>query len=347
MTTNTTDHPDTATATGEPLATTHRGMRHAFRPGAMTIGVITPLEGFEGPIPTLHRHAELVEQAETAGFSTVWVRDVPLLDPSFGDTGQMFDPWTYLGYLAARTTTISLGTASVVLPLRHPIDTVKGAVSVDQLSGGRFLMGAAAGDRAVEFPAYGIDYDSRPERFRESVQWVRRLTEEEFPHIDSTLGQMHGTDMLPKPVNGRLPIFMTGRGRQEVEWIAENTDGWLFYTLPFEQQELNIKRWRRLTRRSEGVFKPFAQATYFDLTEDPTAMPRPIHQGLRLGRQPLLDILNAWQRIGVDQLMINFKHSRRPVADVIEELGEYVLPHFPAGGTPLDGTPRDGDDDER
>lgn len=130
---------------------------------------------------------------------------------------------------------------------------------------------------------------------------------------------------------------MTGRGGQEVEWIAKNADGWLFYTLPFEQQELNIRRWRRLTERASGVFKPFAQATYFDLTEDPTASPRPIHQGLRLGREPLLELLQAWQRIGIDQLMINFKHSQRPVAEVLEELGEYVLPEFPAGAVGNDG----------
>ncbi|WP_068399935.1 LLM class oxidoreductase [Kribbia dieselivorans] len=317
--------------TGTQHFSEHRGLQRAFRPGSMTIGVITPLEGFDGPVPTMLRHAELIEQAEAAGVSTVWVRDVPLLDPSFGDTGQMFDTWTYLGYLAARTTTIALGTASTILPLRHPIDTAKSATSVDQLSGGRFLMGVAAGDRPVEFPAFGIDYDTRPERFRESLAWVRRLTQESFPDIDSTLGRMRGTDLLPKPVHGRLPILMTGRARQEVEWIAENTDGWLFYTLPFEQQALNIKRWRRLTRREEGMFKPFAQATYFDLTEDPTAKPQSIHQGLRLGREPLLELLKAWEGIGIDQLMINFKHSRRPVGEVLAELEEYVLPHFPTG----------------
>lgn len=331
------DGADTPTVTGNELATTHQGMQHAFRRGGMTIGVITPLEGFDGPVPTMNHHAELIEQAEGAGFSTVWVRDVPLLDPSFGDTGQMFDTWAYLGYLAARTSTISLGTASAVLPLRHPIDTAKSAASIDQLSGGRFLLGVAAGDRPVEFPAFGIDYETRPDRFRESLELIRRLTQENFPEIDSPLGRMRGTDLVPKPVNGGLPIFMTGRGGQEVEWIAKNADGWLFYTLPFEQQELNIRRWRRLTERASGVFKPFAQATYFDLTEDPTASPRPIHQGLRLGREPLLELLQAWQRIGIDQLMINFKHSQRPVAEVLEELGEYVLPEFPAGAVGNDG----------
>ncbi|MGV9868438.1 LLM class oxidoreductase [Rhodococcus koreensis] len=310
----------------------HRGMLRAFRPGRMTLGVITPLEGFTGPIPTLSDHAGLVQRAERAGFASVWVRDVPLLDPSFGDTGQVFDTWVYLGYLAAHTERISLGTSSVVLPLRHPLDTAKAATSLDHLSGGRMLLGLATGDRPVEFPAFGVDFERRGERFRRSLAYLRTVTERRFPRVSSPLGEMAGTDLLPKPVHGRLPVFMTGRGQQDIEWIADNADGWLFYTLPFEQQLLNIKRWRRLTQAGKtSGHKPFAQATYVDLAENPVASPRPIHQGFSLGREPLLEMLESWQDIGIDQLMINFKHSRRPVADVLDELGEYVLPHFPAG----------------
>ncbi|MEW1819211.1 LLM class flavin-dependent oxidoreductase [Arthrobacter sp. NPDC080031] len=147
----------------------HPGLTHAHRPDGMTIGVITPLEGFDGPVPGIDNHIGLIQQAERAGFSSVWVRDVPLLDPSFGDTGQVFDTWSYLGYLAATTERISLGTASVVLPLRHPLDTAKAASSIDHLSGGRLLLGVATGDRAVEFPAYGVGYESRGERFKESL----------------------------------------------------------------------------------------------------------------------------------------------------------------------------------
>lgn len=309
----------------------HPGLRHGFREGGMTVGVITPLEGFHGAVPTMTDHVKVIQQAERVGFAAVWVRDVPLLDPSFGDTGQVFDTWAYLGYLAATTERISLGTSSVVLPLRHPLDTAKAATSIDHLSGGRLLLGVATGDRAVEFPAYGIDYDTRGERFRDTLAYLRSATEQRFPQISSSLGEMSTTDLLPKPTHGRLPVFMTGRGRQEIDWIAEHTDGWLFYTTPLDQQARNIERWRRLTRRDEGTFKPFNQATYIDLTDDPRAAPRPIHQGISVGREPLLEILHAWQDIGIDQLMINFKHSRRPVSEVIDELGEYVLPYFPPG----------------
>jgi luciferase-type oxidoreductase len=310
----------------------HAGMARAFPRGRMTIGAITPLEGYDGPVPSMVGHVEVIQQAERAGFASAWVRDVPLLDPHFGDTGQVFAPWAYLGYLTAQTTSITLGTASIVLPLRHPLDIAKAAASIDQLSGGRLLLGVATGDRPVEFPAYGIDFETRAERFRASLDYLHTVLENHFPDVRSPLGQMSGTDLIPKPVYERVPVLMTGRGRQELEWIAAKTDGWLYYTPPIEQQVLNIQQWRRLTAAPDGAgYKPFAQATSLDLQENPSALPRRIHQGFSVGREVWLEMLRSYQRIGIDQLMINFKQSRRPVPEVIDELAQYVLPEFPPG----------------
>lgn len=318
-------------ANQKPLSE-HPGMRYAYNPNGMTIGVIAPFEGFQGPVPTMKDHAELVRKAEEGGIAQFWVRDVPLLDPRFGDTGQVFDTYTYLGYLAAITEKIALGTASSVLPLRHPLDIAKASASVDQLSGGRFTLGVASGDRAVEFPAYGKNHADRGELFRESLKFIQRAQNESFPEIDSPLGTMRGADLLPKPTHQRLPVFITGTSRQTPEWIAKNADGWLYYTLPPQQQAQNIEAWRQMTApKGEPGWKPFNQATYFDIVEDPKATPTQIHQGLRLGREALLEFLKYWESIGIDQLMINFKSSTRPVGEVLDEMAEYILPHFPAG----------------
>lgn len=316
----------------------HPGMQKAYNPDNMTIGAIAPLEGFVGPVPTMERHVELVQQAEAAGIAQYWVRDIPLLDPTFGDTGQVFDPFVYLGYLAAVTDSIVLGVASSVLPLRHPLDIAKAAATVDQLTGGRFTLGIASGDRPVEFPAYGKDHAERGEVFRQSVKYLQEALGSSFPKINSPLGRLEGADLIPKPVYQKVPLFVTGSSRQNVDWIAQMADGWLFYTVPLEQQQLNIRRWRRLTgSRGEPGWKPFNQAIYIDLAESPVHLPRGIHQGLQVGREPLLELLHAWQGIGVDQLMINFKQSKRPVADVLSELKEYILPHFPPGSVPSEG----------
>ena len=109
--------------------------------------------------------SRLVSDIDARGFAPPpGVRDIPLYDPRFGDAGQLFDPFTYLAYLAARTQRISLATGSAIFSLRHPIDLAKSAATIDQLSGGRLVMGIASGDRPIEFPAYGLQHDQRAER---------------------------------------------------------------------------------------------------------------------------------------------------------------------------------------
>jgi alkanesulfonate monooxygenase SsuD/methylene tetrahydromethanopterin reductase-like flavin-dependent oxidoreductase (luciferase family) len=64
------------------------------------------------------------------------------------------------------------------------IDTAKAAASVDQLSGGRLVIGVATGDRPVEFPAFGIDPDRRDSLFRDNLAIIRKVLAEEFQIFD-------------------------------------------------------------------------------------------------------------------------------------------------------------------
>ena len=99
----------------------NRGYNSVFRPNHLSLGLVVPLETYsQGPVPTMARHLERIQLAEQLGFAAVWLRDVPFNVPSFGDAGQMYDPFVYLGLLAGQTNRIALGVASVVLPLRHP-----------------------------------------------------------------------------------------------------------------------------------------------------------------------------------------------------------------------------------
>lgn len=89
------------------------------------------------------------------------MRDVPLRVPAFGDAGEVFDPFPYLGYLAGVTDSILMGTAAVILPQRNPLHVAKMAASIDQLSGGRLILRVASGDRPNEYPAFDADFGSR------------------------------------------------------------------------------------------------------------------------------------------------------------------------------------------
>lgn len=304
----------------------------------LTLGVFFAIEAYQGSIPTMTNQIELAQRAEALGFSALWVRDVPLYDPSFGDVGQIYDPWVYLGYIAAQTQTISLATGSVIFSQQHPIHLAKSAASVDQLSGGRLVMGIASGDRPVEFPAFGIDREARGSRFRNTFWDFKKLLETEFPVVRSPLTHLEGGDVIPKPVSGQIPLLVTGHSRQALSWIAEHADGWLYYPRHPEMQAQIIQDWREQTATfAPGQFKPYAQSLYLDLLEDPKAIATPIHLGYRLGREHLIDLLLHLQTLGVNHLAFNFKYSQRPAAEVLEEIGQEVLPHV--GRSPAQLTP--------
>ena len=247
----------------------NRAYDSVFRPGKLSIGLVVPLERYaDGPVPTMERHVERVRLAEKLGYAAVWLRDVPFNVPSFGDAGQVFDPFVYLGLLAGATERIALGVASIILPLRHPAHVAKAAASADVLSGGRLLLGVASGDRPDEYPALGIPFEERGKRFRESFAELRRL-EETRPELD----------MLPKPVAGRLPLLITGASQQDPGWLAHHGDGWMIYPRNPTVQARIIHEWRQRLDRDKPVMQPL----YIDLVDDADAAPRPIHLGVPAG----------------------------------------------------------------
>ena len=305
------------------------GFQRMFADRQLSLGLFFPIEAYKGSIPSMDNQVTLAKRAEALGFAALWVRDVPLYDPSFGDVGQIYDPWVYLGYIAAHTSEIALATGSIIFSQRHPIHLAKSAASVDRLSGGRLVMGIASGDRPIEFPAFGIDRETRGERFRQTFHDFKRVLEESFPAIKSPLTQLEGGDVLPKPVGDRIPLLVTGHSRQSPEWIAEHADGWLYYPRHPQMQARIIEDWRELTQRlAPGAFKPYAQSLYLDLADNPKAPATPIHLGYRIGRERLIDLLHHLQEMGVNHLAFNLKYGQRPASEVLEELGQDVLPHF-------------------
>lgn len=321
----------------------HPGYQRMFRPEQLTVGIFLPLRFYQGDMTVLEGQADLVSEIDRRGFAAVWLRDVPLFDPGFGDAGQLFDPFTYLAYLAAKTQRVALATGSAVFSLRHPIDLAKMATTIDQLSGGRLVLGIASGDRPVEFPAYGIDFDTRGERFAEAVTWFRSLTTESSPSINGTLGAMRGADLLPKPAIGRIPLIVTGSSRQTPEWVAKHANGWLTYPQQTHTPEgpkrlgQNIRGWREQIK--DGGFRPHMTNEWLDLVADPNFPRTPLQGGfvLRTGRNGLIDLLGEWRNAGVNHAALGIQFSQRPAAEIIQELAEEVLPLFPSheGPAPL------------
>lgn len=308
-----------------------KGFRRMFAPGRMTMGIFFPIEAYQRDQPTMRDQEKLAQRAEELGFAALWVRDVPLRDPNFGDLGQVYDPWVYLGWIAAQTGDIALATGSIVLPLRHPLHVAKAAASVDRLSGARLVIGVASGDRLVEFPAFGVDPEQRSTLFREALAVIRAVLAEEFPAIQSSYGVMAGNvDLVPKPT-GALPILVTGTSRQTLEWIAAHAHGWITYPRSLERQAELVSRWQAaVAAATPGLFKPFCQSLYIDLSANPSEPPAPLHLGFRGGRQFAARFLEALAGIGVNHVILNLKYGARNAGEVLEELGQEILPSFPA-----------------
>lgn len=307
-----------------------KGFHSVYSKGHLTLGIGVPLEAYASPVPTMHHQIERIKVVEDGGFAALWCRDVPLLDPTFGDAGQMYDPWVWLGYVAAQTSTIALGTGSIILPLRRQVDIAKAASSVDQLSDGRLILGVASGDRPVEYSVYNVEFEKRDELFRDTFEFIRATSHRPAGWNDQQAVVSRQVDLLPKSVAGDIPLFVTGNSRQSNEWIARHTDGWLMYPRPVSQQKQVLQQWHATLDKLELPWKPFSQSLYIDLVADPDTPATPIHLGYRLGRNTLVSLLEELREIGVNHVTFNIRFSTRPVEDVLNELCEYVVPEFPA-----------------
>lgn len=299
-----------------------------YHEGELTLGLNFPIEAYSSPVPDMQHQITLAQRAEEGGFAALWSRDVPLLDPSFGDVGQIYDPWVWLGYVAAQTTTIALATGSIILPLRRPVDLAKAAASVDQLSGGRLIMGVASGDRPVEYSVYEVPFAQRDQAFRDTFAFIRAATHRSASWRNQHAAGSQQVELLPKAHSGDIPLLVTGNSRQSLDWIAANADGWLMYPRPVEPQREVVTSWRHAVQAAGYEWKPFSQSLYIDLTDDPNTLASPIHLGYRLGRNVLKSHLQALCDIGVNHVSFNLRFSTRPVAEVLDELCEYVVPSF-------------------
>ncbi|MEA5466619.1 LLM class oxidoreductase [Leptothoe sp. PORK10 BA2] len=311
----------------------NRGYTTVFQPNRLSIGLVVPIENnAHNPVPTLERHLERVQLAEELGFSAVWLRDVPFNVPSFGDAGQTFDPFVYLGFLAGQTQRIALGVSSIILPLRHPAHVAKAAATADVLSGGRLILGVASGDRPEEYPALNLPFGDRGTRFRESFDYIRRMGEDR-PSFENAYGNPGGSmDMLPKPVSGKLPLLITGGSQQDPNWIAQNGDGWMTYPRDTVAQAQVIRDWQARVEAAGKPAKPVMQPLYVDLAEDSDTRPQPIHLGFRLGVNHLRDYLKSLEQIGMNHVALNLRFNQADIETTLKRLADEILSDFADGG---------------
>ena len=171
--------------------------------------------------------ADQVAALEKAGLDTVWVAE------AYG-----FDSPTLMGYLAAKTETVEIGAAILNVYSRTPGALAQTAAGLDNVSGGRAILGLGASGPQVVEGWHGVPYDRPLGRTREVVDIVRAALRRERLEYDGRIfhlplpeGQGTGLGkplkMLTKPERPAVPIYVAALGPKNVEGTAEYADGWL------------------------------------------------------------------------------------------------------------------------
>ncbi|MDB6141203.1 MAG: Luciferase-like monooxygenase [Pseudomonas sp.] len=300
-----------------------------FQPSKLSIGLTLPLL-MEGQIVADFREQlALAKRADALGYRALWVRDVPLNSAEYPDPVGHLDPWVLLGALATQTERIALVSGAIVLTLRHPLHIAKGAVSVSELSQGRFILGLGSGDRPPEYAAFGRDASERRELYLRHWQTVAAAVGAD-PHVvpDRVPADAPEFFLLPRR-STPIPLLAVGSGGQSVDWIARNSIGWMTYHREPTVQNDRHMMWRKAVERATpDQFKAFGVAMRLDLSADPDEPPTAINLGYRTGRHGLLRVLQDMQNSGTHHVTLNLGTAGRPVLEVIEEVAEHILPAF-------------------
>jgi F420-dependent oxidoreductase-like protein len=198
--------------------------------------------------------ADQVAALERAGLDTIWVAE------PYG-----FDSPTLMGYLAAKTETVEIGAAILNIYSRTPGALLQTAAGLDNVSGGRAVIGLGASGPQVIEGFHGVPYDKPVTRTREIVDILRRgmrreaLTSDGLYKLplpaDQGLGLGKPLKLLNKPERSAVPLYIAALGPKSVEGAAEYADGWLpFLFLPEKADQVWGESLARGTKkRQEGL----------------------------------------------------------------------------------------------
>lgn len=192
--------------------------------------------------------------AESLGYDSVWVMD-HLLNNGYIrerlDDRPYYHPLATLSYLAATTQRVSLGTSVMVLPYHNPVELAKYTASLDQMSGGRVILGVGAGAMTEEFDALGVPFRQRGALTNESMEIMRELWTSPDPSYKSPRWNLSGFKFAPKPrQQPHIPLWVGGSSPGALRRAATLGDGWHPTGMPVEQFAAGRDEVRKLAREA-------------------------------------------------------------------------------------------------
>jgi probable F420-dependent oxidoreductase len=253
----------------------------------MELHVALP-NGGAGLRPTPDVLVDLAVRAEALGYRAIWVLDHLLVGPTLRERyALVYEPLVLLAHLAARTRDVRLGTSVIVLPMRNPFVLAKQVATLDQLSGGRVVLGLGVGYSEEEFRNVGADYRHRGRRTEEAIHLFRHLFSGRGGPFE---GEFYGYEegyFEPLPPQGEaLPIMLGGASDSALERTGRLADMWQAVAMKPEE----FRERAAFVRRAAGE--------------------RPVEVGTRVTLRGKADEmraqLDAWEAAGADHLAISF-----------------------------------------
>jgi probable F420-dependent oxidoreductase len=190
----------------------------------MKIGVVMPVGPVQGGNPRPYaKLSRLARATEESDLDSIWVFDHLLY--RFPDRPQAgpHEAWTILSALAAETSRVEIGPLVLAMPFRNPALLAKMAATLQEVSGGRLILGVGAGWHEPEFEAFGYPFDHRVSRFEEGLTILTGLLRGDSVSLDGSYQHADDAILLPPPPS-RIPLLMAGRRPRMMRLIARHAD---------------------------------------------------------------------------------------------------------------------------
>src|ERR671917_570668 len=171
--------------------------------------------------------AAMAQRAEEVGFDSIWLPDHLLFRfPQVNQQGA-WDAWSLLAALAATTRSIEIGPLVACSSFRNPALIAKMAATIEEISGGRLILGLGAGWHEPEYVAFGFPYDHRVSRFAEALQIVTGLLRTGHVDFEGAYYTTRDCELRPRgPRPEGPPILVGGSGPRMLRLTARYADAW-------------------------------------------------------------------------------------------------------------------------
>jgi len=286
-------------------------------------------------LPTYRRLASaenIVRAATTSealGFDSVWVTD-HIVVPSGSLEGfgpEFYEAGAVMAYVAGITKRVEIGAAILIVPYRHPLLLAKMVSTIDQLSGGRVILGAGLGWLEAESALMGVPHRKRARVADETLAVLRACWESEQPEFHGEVHDVAGFHFAPRPHAGRrLPILVGGASTPALRRAVRFGDGWIGDDQTFEEMEASLAQLSRelaAQGRTREGFEVAARTGLQVVADRAAVTASPSEKGWKTdefvtaGRTPFRgtreEVVADFRRaaaLGVDHLVFEFPVSR-------------------------------------